>query len=236
MIEDETRDALRELVESIGATSVRITLAVDERTGIPARTVPLGGGEYLRIESPSRADERAHDVEAAIDRVVRQLRTIRRRWEAAHLPEVVVVAKIDSGPVTSGERVIERMKSFLEALAGSASAPGGNAILVVRGNLLVSARAPDEVEATRWPFLAKRVLATHAPHSSHGEIVDPDAYAMSFWYDAAIVILLVEPFAIDFVRHRCRSVAREIANLLPLLEPDPHAPAMVRKRPPTGPV
>ena len=44
---------------------------------------------------------------------------------------------------------------------------------------------------------------------------------MSFWYDAALVVLLAEPYALDFVRHRARQVARELANLLPLLEPDP---------------
>jgi hypothetical protein len=58
---------------------------------------------------------------------------------------------------------------------------------------------------------------------------------MSFWYDAALVILLVEPYAVDFVRHRARQVARELANLLPMLEPDPETPAAIRRRPPTGP-
>jgi hypothetical protein len=40
---------------------------------------------------------------------------------------------------------------------------------------------------------------------------------------------------VDFVRHRARQVARELSNLLPLLEPDPEAPAAIRRRPPTGP-
>jgi hypothetical protein len=57
---------------------------------------------------------------------------------------------------------------------------------------------------------------------------------MSFWYDATLVVLLAEPYARDFVRHRARGVAREIANLLPLLEPDPEIPAAIR-RPPTKP-
>jgi hypothetical protein len=74
-------------------------------------------------------------------------------------------------------------------------------------------------------------LSTHAPGSSHGEIVDPDAFAMSFWYDAALVVLLAEPYAVDFVRHRCRQVARELCNLLPLLDPDPDAPAAIGPRP-----
>jgi hypothetical protein len=55
---------------------------------------------------------------------------------------------------------------------------------------------------------------------------------MSFWYDAVLVVLLVEPYAVDFVRHRARQVARELTNLLPLLEPDPEAPAVIRRPPP----
>jgi hypothetical protein len=37
------------------------------------------------------------------------------------------------------------------------------------------------------------------------------------------------------VRHRCKHVAREIAVLLPLLDPEPEAPAAVRRKPPTIP-
>ena len=88
----------------------------------------------------------------------------------------------------------------------------------------------EEIETSRWPFLARRALATHAPGSSHGEVIDPDAYAMSFWYDAVLVVLLAEPYATDFVRHRCRQVARELCVLLPLLDPDPEAPAAIGPR------
>ena len=42
-------------------------------------------------------------------------------------------------------------------------------------------------------------------------------------------------YDLDFVRHRARQVARELSNLLPLLEPDPQTPAAVRRRPPTIP-
>ena len=111
-------------------------------------------------------------------------------------------------------------------------------VQITRGiQLIAAARVPDEVENARWPFLARRALSTHAPGSSHGEVVDPDAYAMSFWYDASLVILLAEPYALDFVRHRCRQVARELCVLLPLVEPDPEAPAAVGPRPrsPTQP-
>jgi hypothetical protein len=225
---DEVRAALRELVDEIGAVSARIVEHDDVRSGVPARTLALGGGEYLRVELPTRRNREA-DVEAAFERITRQLRAIRRRWEVARLPEVIVAP----GTQPTNDRIADRIASYLRALAGIDRA--SNAFVTRGTQLIASAREPDELEAARWPFLARRALATHAPHSSHGEVVDVDAYAMSFWYDAALVVLLVEPYALDFVRHRARQVARELANLLPLLEPDPEAPAAIRRRPPTIP-
>ncbi len=230
LIEDEVRQALKELVDEIGAVSARIVEQDDMRTGVPARTLALGGGEYLRVELPTRSS-REHDVEAAFERVTRQLRAIRRRWEVARLPEVTVAP----GGVPAGPRVLDRIETYLRALAGIDRAT--NAFVTRGAQLVAAARVPDELETARWPFLVRRALATHAPGSSHGEVVDPDAYAMSFWYDASLVVLLAEPYATDFVRHRCRQVARELCNLLPLLEPDPDAPAAIGPRPrrPTQP-
>jgi hypothetical protein len=228
-IDDEVRDALKDLVAEIAATSARIILDEDNaRTGVPARTLALGGGEYLRVELPThveRTNGREHDIEAAFERVVRQLRAIRRKFEVARLPEVAVAP----GVLPPNGKVIERITSMLEALATIDRA--SNAFVIKGTQLVASARSPDELEATRWPFLARRVLSTHAPGSSHGEILDPDAFAMSFWYDAALVVLLAEPYAVDFVRHRCRHVAHELCNLLPLLDPDPDAPAAIGPRP-----
>jgi hypothetical protein len=230
VIEDEIRQALRELVEETGAISARILENDDARTGVPARTLALGGGEYLRVELPSRT-ERDHDVEAAFDRATRQLRSIRRRWEVARLPEVTVAP----GSIPSGTRVIDRIDAYVRGLGSIDRA--SNAFVVRGTQLIAAARVPDELASARWTFLARRALSTHAPGSSHGEVVDPDAYAMSFWYDAALVVLLAEPYALDFVRHRCRQVARELCILLPLLEPDPEAPAAIGPRPrrPTQP-
>jgi len=225
---DEVRAALRELVGEIGAVSARIIEHDELRTGVPARTLALGGGEYLRVELPTRK-RREVDVEAAFDRVTRQLRAIRRRWEVARLPEVSVAP----GVQPTSDRIADRIGGFLRALATVDRA--SNAFVTRGTQLVAAARPPDEIEATRWPFLARRALATHAPGSSHGEVIDPDAYAMSFWYNAALVILLAEPYALDFIRHRARQVARELANLLPLLDPDPATPAAIRRRPPTSP-
>jgi hypothetical protein len=225
---DEVRAALQELVEEIGAVSARIVEHDDLRTGVPARTLALGGGEYLRVELSTRRNREA-DVEAAFQRITRQLRAIRRRWQVARLPEVSVA----SGNQPANDRITERIEGYLRALAGVDRA--GNAFVTRGAQLIAAARKPDDVEATRWPFLARRALATHAPYSSHGEVIDPDAYAMSFWYDAALVVLLAEPYALDFIRYRARQVARELANLLPLLDPDPVTPAAARRRPPTDP-
>jgi hypothetical protein len=230
MIDDEVREALKELVDEIGAVSARIVVDSETRIGVPAKTIALGGGEYLRVELPTRVDReengKAQDIEAALDTLTRQLRAIRRRWEVSRLPEISVTL---GATAATGSRVIEQIEKYMQALASIDRA--SNAFVTLGIQLVASARAPDELEATRWPFLARRVLSTHAPGSSHGEIIDPDAYAMSFWYDASLVVLLAEPYAVDFVRHRCKHVSRELCNLLPLLEPDPEAPAAIGPRP-----
>ncbi len=230
-VEDEVREALRELVEQIGAVSARIVEHDDVRTGVPARTLALGGGEYLRVELPSRSTTTPADVEAAFDRITRSLRAIRRRWEISRLPEVSVT--LGAGPAASRDRVTSQIESYMKGLASIDRA--SNAFVTRGKELIASANPTGEQEATRYQFLARRALTTHAPNSSHGEIIDPDAYAMSFFYDCSLVVLLAEPYAIDFVRHRCRQVARELSNLLPLLDPDPETPAMIRRRPPTIP-
>ena len=227
MIDDEVRDALKALVDEIGAVSARIVEHDDLRTGVPARTLALGGGEYLRVELPTRVERetgREHDIEAAFERITRQQRAIRRRWEVARLPEVIVAP----GQTATGSAVLERIKSYMQGLASIDRAT--NAFVTKGVQLIAAGREPDELETSRWSFLARRALATHAPGSSHGEIVDPDAYAMSFWYDATLVLLLDEPYGVDFVRHRCRQVARELCNLIPMLDPDPDAPAAIGPR------
>jgi hypothetical protein len=234
-IEDEVRAALRELLDETRATSARIVAEDDARTGVPARTLALGGGEFLRVELPTRArrDMDAEsgaievDVETALANATHKLRAIRRRWDAAKLPELAVAG----GALPPSVKVVERIEAYLQGLASIDRAT--NAFVTKGTQLVASARPPGELETSRWPFLARRALATHAPGSSHGEVIDPDAFAMSFYYDAALVVLLAEPYGLDFVRHRCKSVARELCNLLPLLDPEPAAPAAMRPRRPT---
>lgn len=236
MIDDEVSEALATLVDETGAVSARIVAGDDATTtdGMLVRVLALGGGEHLRVEfaEPVEGAPPPPDLDLAFERVVRQLRAIRRRWEVSRLP---ALGYTKSAGVPPTERVHDRIVKFLQALADIDRA--SNAFVTRSGKLVASAREPGEFEATRWPFLARRVLNIHTPGSSHGELVDPDAYAMTFWYDAALVVLLAEPYAVDFVRHRCRQVARELCNLLPMLDPDPDAPAAIGPRPrrPTQP-
>jgi len=233
-LDDELRDVLRELVTATGAVSARIIFDDDLRTGVPARTLALGGGEFLRVELGTHSSGET-PIEAAFEHATRQLRAIRRRWEVAQLPEV----HVGPGVAPTSDKVTERIASYMKALAQIDRATNAFVVKAGKGGssakLIASGTPPDEQENSRWQFLARRVLNTHAPNSSHGEIVDPDAYAMSFWYDCALLVFLAEPFGVDFVRHRCKQVARELANLLPMLEPDPDAPAAIRRRPPTIP-
>ena len=226
MIDDEVSEALAALVGETGAVAAHLVTAEEPAPEGPSRLLALGGGEHLRVELP--AGEPHADLDAALDRAVRQLRAIRRRWEVAQLPAVGFSRQ---GGVPPVERVHDRIVKYLQALAEIDRA--SNAFVTRNGKLVASARDANEPEASRWPFLARRVLGVHAPGSSHGEVVDPDAYAMTFWYDAALVVLLAEPYAVDFVRHRCKQVARELSILLPMLDPDPEAPAAIRRRPPT---
>lgn len=193
MIEDEVTECLRELIDLVGATSARIGAEVSDgversdippriggdangvgRLDIPARIIPLGAGEYLRLEL--RARKPNVDVDAALEHAMRTLRTIRRRWEVARLPEVTVSADRTRGPTA-----LERIQEYVGALAVIDRA--SNAFLVHRSDLIVAARPADEFEAMRWPLLARRIMSIHSPHSSHGELVEPDAFAMSFWYE-----------------------------------------------------
>jgi hypothetical protein len=244
-LEDDVLGVLRLLCEQTEALRASVVRETDTRTGIPARTFPIGEDGFLRIELGARSSSDPN-VESFISTATKRLavlgREMRRRAELAGtplegpvLPEVVF--STTSGPTIG--KVTERIEAYLKALAQIDRASNAFVVRAGKGGaaakLVGSATPPDEQETSRWQFLARRVFNTHAPGSSHGEIVDPDAYAMSFWYDCALLVFLAEPFGVDFVRHRCKQVSRELSNLLPMLDPEPDAPAAIRRRPPTIP-
>jgi len=224
MLADEVRQILRDLLEELGARTATITQAPDERSGVPGRTLPLGGGEFLRVELGTHS--RADSIDAVLERCVRAIRAAARRWDAA-IPTMAVGT--EAGAPTT-EKVRDRIGAFLTALAAIGQVE--NVLLVIKGAVVASGSPPKDIETARVPFIIRRVATAREPGSSHGELADPDFYAVEFWYGAALVIYLQPPYALDFIRFRCRQVTRELAQLLPMLEPEPPSPAALR--PPPG--
>jgi hypothetical protein len=109
--------------------------------------------------------------------------------------------------------------------------------LVLRGpELVATSGVIDPALRDRLPFLRRRVDAEagrRRGRSSHAEVVGDDVYVRSFWFDAYLIAFFTGPgWSIDFVRHRARAVARELATVLPHLSDDPRDPANVRPLPP----
>lgn len=215
---------LSELLAHLGARRIAVVPA-----GAPSpplgvggvRTLPLGGGARLEVElgAIGRADD---EVDRALEEAVRALRHLARDHRAP-LPAVAVTS---AGPV----RILDRIRAYVHALGELHGAH--NAILVVRGEVVVARRDPDPLERSRLELILRRLDAT-ARHkgSSHADLADADAFSLSFWHHAALVLYFGGPYPVDFVRHRTRLVARELQELLPDLDPEPEAPA-VSLRPP----
>jgi hypothetical protein len=213
VLDDEVKAILRELLAATGGA----TAAIGPANG-DSHAAQLGGGRVLRLDIGER-DTRDSAMAAALEHAVRALRASARRWESP-LPEVTV----GNVPGTSHERAATRIHAFLTALSGVQNAR--NACVVVDHRMIAWAHTPEALDEARWPLLERRAhAAAHPGESSHGELADPDAYAVTFWYGAALIVYFGGPYGVDFIRHRARLVTRELALLLPLLDPDPNAPA-----------
>jgi len=222
VLDDEVKAILRELLAVTGGATATIAAANGERpeTATAAQVTPLGGGRELHLDlGEKELDPTSSELASAIDHAVRALRAAARRWEDV-LPSVVV------GTVPAGghERALQRIATFLSALASVQNAR--NACVVVDHRMIAWANSPEALDEARWPLLERRAQAAAPPgESSHGELTDPDAYAVTFWYGAALIVYFAGPYGVDFIRHRARLVTRELASLLPLLDPGPTSPA-----------
>jgi len=184
------------------------------------RTLPLGGGARLELElGPlGRTDE---DLDVALERAARALREIARS-AGGPLPAVEVALGAGHRPA----RIADRIHAFLDALAAIHGAD--NALCLVQGEVVGAARPPTELEVSRAELLIRRTeAAARAQRLGHTDLADPDAFVLTFWHRAALIVYFADAYAIDFVRHRARQVARELSRLLPDLEPDPASPAVL---------
>lgn len=220
MLDDEVRSILRELLAATGGAVAAIAPANSELADEQLKVSPLGGGTELRLDLGDR-EAAAVELAASIEHAVRALRAAARRWEAT-LPSLSVGNGAQGN--TSSERASARIASYLTALAAVQHAR--NACVVVDHRMIAWASTPDALDEARWPLIERRAEAAAQPgETSHGEIADPDVYAVTFWYGAALIVYFAGPYGLDFVRHRARLVTRELALLLPLLDPGPQAPA-----------
>jgi hypothetical protein len=221
---DLVRARLEELLAALGGRRVSIVPAGGGPPPLGAggvRTLPLGAGARLEVElgAIGRASD---EVDRALEEAVRDLRELARAsrapWSA--------VSVASAGPV----RIRDRVRAYLGALAELHGAR--TALVTVRDAVVAASSEPDPHEHARLPLLVRRLEAAAARRgSSHGELADDDVFAVSFWHRAALVVFFADAYPVDFVRHRARLVARELAELLPDLEPDPGAPAMVLRPP-----
>ncbi|MBK9031789.1 MAG: hypothetical protein IPL61_10770 [Myxococcales bacterium] len=221
---EDARQLLAELLTELGARRASIVPAggASPPGGVGGlRSLPLGGGARLEVElgAIGRATD---DVDRALEEAVRALRELARAT-ARPWPALTTTG---AGPM----RVRDRIRTYLAALAELHGARV--ALVCVRDRVVVANVEPDLQDRERLPLLVRRLEAAGLRQgSSHGELADDDVFALSFWHRAAVVVFFAGPYPIDFVRHRARLVAREVAELLADLEPDPGAPAMAQRRP-----
>ncbi len=238
MYQDELRQVLDDLKEATGALSAAIVRPEDdrrprvvreepepEREDEPAddsadqvadeRIVPLGGGAFLLVRFAAPEDKSALERrDAAIERAVRALRACARRWEKDRFP-AMTRGEVIPAPV----RVLERIESFLLALANTQHA--ANALVILRGELVTSAEPLEDAHRDRVPLVLKQLRTEterRKGESSHAELHQDDLYAMTFWFEACLIVFFAGPYSIDFMRHRARRVTRELAHLLPALD------------------
>jgi hypothetical protein len=241
-VAEHVRMILADLRAALGARRASVVPRGAPDPGVSGagglRALPLGGGARLELELGTmvRPDD---EVDLALEEAVRALRAAAREVLGSHaatdelpttplvFPAVTVVAGGSARPT----RVADRIHQFLEAL--SAIQHAENVLCILHGDVVSAAHAPSELQHSRAELLVRRAQAgARAAGHTHGDLADPDAYVLTFWLSAALVVYFSGPYSIDFIRHRARAVARELAELLPELETDPAAPAAALRPPP----
>jgi hypothetical protein len=226
VLDDEVRQILRELLVATGAESAGVVHG--ERPGTISTQLAASTHLALSLANGTRADE--VEWRTPLEHAARALRAASRRWDVV-LPELSIWAHTPHA--SPRERVLGRIADFLVAMANTEHCE--NTLVVRRGEVVSSARPVDEATAGRLPLITRQVdaasAALHDRGQGHGEIAGEDVYALSFWYGACLIAFFTRPYSVDFVRHRAKLVARELSELLAMLDPGPDAPASILPRP-----
>jgi hypothetical protein len=244
-LEAEFDDILRELLRSPGMLAAALTRnAGGEAAGAPATAEgsvppalldlePDGPIESMRLAGDwilwlATSGDRSPDLAQAIGRAQRALKSSLRRHTGEEVPELVRGGAAPRGRA----RIVERIERYLTAFLNVHGAAA--AFLLRRAGVAAVAGDASEARRERLSFLRKRIDAEAGRRrgTSHAEVTGEDVFAMSFWFDAYLVVFFDHPYSIDFVRFRARNVARDLAILLPHLDDDPLPPANVHPLPP----
>jgi hypothetical protein len=227
MIEDDITGLLRELLSQSNAHSVHI-IPEDQPLPLHSLCVKLGMGCLLCATFHTREALDAPQSRAQLlEQSARAMRARIKHEGAAAWPLL-------SLPVDRPDPrhlILARMQQFLKGLADTSSL--SQVVLTCRGTLVASAHAINEIDESRLDLLLRQLDAASESKagSTHGELARPDVFAQSFWYAAALVGFADKPYAEDFVRHRFKQVAVELAHLLAMLDGDPDTPVKVAPAP-----
>jgi hypothetical protein len=220
MLEDEMTELLRELMTTSHAQAVQI---IPENQALPlhSQSARLGMGCLLCATFHTRESADAPQTRSELlDRAARALRACARRADASEWP----LLRLPSESPDPRRLILARIQQFLQGLVDSSDLY--QVALTCRGRLIASAYPLAEMDESRLDLLMRQLdlAAEKTVGSDHGELVRDELYAQSFWYGAALFCFSSKPYAVDFVRHRCKLVGRELVHLLTMLDGDPDTP------------
>ncbi len=227
MIDDDITELLRELMAVSDAHSVHI---IRENQTLPLHglCVKLGMGCLLCATFHTRESLDAPQSRAQL--LEQSARSMRARVKAEGTASWPLLS-LPQGRPDPRQLILARMQQFLQGLADTSSLR--QVVLTCRGTLVAGAFKVNEFDESRLDLLLRQLdLASLASAgTTHAELARPDIFAQSFWYGAALIGFAEKPYAEDFVRHRFKHVARELANLLAMLDGDPDTPVKVAPLP-----
>jgi len=182
---------------------------------------PLGHGGFLQAFFVDLGESRKTSArQQAMEQGARRLRACFLHHQGTRWPHLRI-----PGDVPDRRRLIlARMQQFLRGLVDTSALR--QMVLMCRGQIIASALPLDPEDCDRLEFLSRRLdrISQHAAGTDHGELVQADVYARSFWYSAALFGFADIGYSEDFVRHRSKQVARELAHLLAMLDEGPNEP------------
>ncbi len=227
MLHSEIEELLREVMAASKAFRVGIETSAPKASAY-IHSAALGQeahlvAEFEHIESPH--DEQSR--QELIERSSRAMRACLRRNGETDFPYLA----LPNDKPDPKHLILARIQQFLCGIVDTTKLY--QMVVLHRGELIASAYVLDELDVERLALLDRQLelAAKKTPGTDHGELIRDDIYARTFWYGASMIGFANSPYALDFVRHRSKMVARELSHLLSLLEDGPESPSSIAPLP-----